>query len=63
MANRRVSEAMLTAVESIGLTISPAVIRWESVWSNVMSGRPFTTGAADCLMRLVEEPWEWVFTR
>jgi hypothetical protein len=50
--------AMRTAVESKGFTISPAVIRWEAVWSRVMEGTSLTTGAADCLTRLVKEPWE-----
>lgn len=52
------TSAMRAAVEQKGLTISPAVIRWESVWSNVMEGQPLTTGAVDCLMQLVKEPWE-----
>ncbi len=52
------TSAMRAAVESQGFTISPAVIRWEAVWSNVMEGQPLTTGAVDCLMRLVKEPWE-----
>lgn len=52
------TSAMRVAVESKGLTISPAVIQWEAVWSNVMEGQPLTTSAADCLMRLVKEPWE-----
>lgn len=50
--------AMRTAVESKGFKISPAVIRWEAVWSRVMEGQSLTTGAVDCLMQLVKEPWE-----
>ncbi len=52
------TSAMRAAVESKGLTISPAVIQWEAVWSNVMEGQPLTTSAVDCLMRLIKEPWE-----
>lgn len=52
------TSAMRVAVEQKGLRISPAVIRWEAVWSNVMEGQPLTTGTVDCLMRLVKEPWE-----
>lgn len=33
-------------------------IRWEAVWSNAMEGQPLTTGAVDCLVLLVKEPWE-----
>ncbi len=50
--------AMRAAVERTGFRISPAVIRWEAVWSNMMEGQPLTTGAVDCLMQLVKEPWE-----
>lgn len=50
--------AMRAAVERIGFRISPAVIRWETVWSNVMEGQSLTTGTIDCLMQLVKEPWE-----
>lgn len=52
------TSAMRAAVESKGFTISPAVIRWETVWSNVMEGHPLTTGAIDCLMQLIKESWE-----
>jgi cellulose biosynthesis protein BcsQ len=52
------TSAMRAAVESKGFTISPAVIQWEAVWSNVMEGQPLTTVAVDCLMRLIKEPWE-----
>jgi hypothetical protein len=49
---------MRAAVESKGFTVSPAVIQCEAVWLNVMEGQPLTTGAVDCLMQLVKEPWE-----
>lgn len=52
------TSAMRAAVERMGFTISPAVIRWEAVWSNVMEGQSLTPGAIDCLMQLVKEPWE-----
>jgi chromosome partitioning protein len=51
------TSAMRAAVERKGFTISPAVIRCEAVWSNVMEGQPLTAGAVDCLMRLVKESW------
>lgn len=50
--------AMRAAVESNGFKIGPAVIRREAVWSHVMEGQSLTTGAADCLVQLVKEPWE-----
>jgi len=52
------TSAMRAAVESKGFRISPAVIGWEAIWSNVMEGQPLTTWAIDCLMRMVKEPWE-----
>lgn len=52
------TSAMRAAVERKGFRISPAVIRWEAVWSNVMEGQSLTPGAIDCLMQLVKEPWE-----
>jgi len=52
------TSAMRAAVERKGFRISPAVIRWEAVWSNLMEGQSLTPGAVDCLMQLVKEPWE-----
>lgn len=50
--------AMRTAVETLGFTISPAVLRWEVAWSRVMEGERLSSNSAECLRRLALEPWK-----